>query len=294
MKSHLTLPLVAFLAFLGGLILNAAPTEGDYRKVLADKITAEAEGRLKLVAFKTTNAVEKTVGDVPVRSTDYEAELEFLEDTKWNVHPGIQFQDFRTWKMVHSSGAKFDTAKFNDDLTHPGQDFIRGSRARIQGTIASAKLEGKWSAPEVVGQLQPPTLEEAARAPLTTEERAAQSLECLKNLKQAGLAMQLWLLDNRNVMPTNWLEMRHDIYNPTLLICPGDTNRVDIAAVKDREVAWKAIEKRGISYETKPLGEELSWEPSLVIMRCPVHGNHLTFDGKVVQKLPDGSFGPPR
>lgn len=295
MKIQALLRLVTAAACLGHFPLNAALTEEDCRKYLADKITAEGEGRIKLVTFKTTKLVQMLVNDeVPLRGCAYEAELEFLEDTKWNVHPGIEIREFKTWKMVSATTRGFDAAKFNEEINHPGLDFPRGSRAGIVGTISSWYRDNKWSAPEILAGIRPPKIEEPAIGGPTSKERAAQSEKCLENLKQLGLAVWIYRTDYRSMMPASFLQLTNEITDGKLLICPADTNRVDALKKNNRE-CWAELFKRGSTYQLEWAGKDSDLRADGdVMLRCSVHGSFCNFKGKVIERRPDGSLGPPR
>lgn len=294
-KIPLLVRLVAALACFGSFTLNAALTEEDCRKLLADKIAAEGEGRIKLGAFKTTKLVQMLIKDeVPIRGCEYVAELEFLEDTKWNVHPGIEFKDFKTWKTVSATRSGFDPAKFNEEINHPGLDFTRGSRTRIVGTMTSWYREKKWGEPEIVGGILPPQIEAAEAKGLGSRERAALSAKCLENLKQLGLAVWIYRTDEKSMMPATLVQLTNEVSNATLTICPSDVLRADILKLESG-TQWPEVTKWGSSYLLEWAGKNADLRADGdVMIRCPIHGHFCNFKGKVIEKFPDGSLGPPR
>jgi len=294
-KIQALLRLVTAAACLGHFPLNAALTEEDCRKFLADKITAEGEGRIKLVTFKTTKLVQMLVNDeVPLRGCAYEAELEFLEDTKWNVHPGIEIREFKTWKMVSATTRGFDAAKFNEEINHPGLDFPRGSRAGIVGTISSWYRDNKWSAPEILAGIRPPKYEAPATGGPTPLERAEQSTKCLENLQNLGFVLLRYRTENTSMMPASFFQLTNEIGLGRILVCPADTNRADILKIDPRE-QWAPVMKRGSTYQLEWAEKDSNLrEDGDVMIRCPVHGSFCNFAGKVIEKRPDGSLGPPR
>ena len=56
----------------------------------------------------------------------------------------------------------------------------------------------------------------------------AESVACINNLKQIGLAARIWAndnSDNSDVFPSNWLMMTNELATPKILICPSDKGR---------------------------------------------------------------------
>jgi hypothetical protein len=104
-------------------------------------------------------------------------------------------------------------------------------------------------------------------------QERAQSIQCVNNLKQIGLATRIWANDNRDVFPPNLLSMSNELVTPKILVCPGDTNR---PAATD----WASCSSASCSYEyLAPNGS--SDDPLRVLSRCPIHGNIGLCDGSV-------------
>jgi hypothetical protein len=99
--------------------------------------------------------------------------------------------------------------------------------ARLKGEIAqlqqlqteNVKLRAQVAAPPELG-LTPEETESLAKA----KERAL-SIACVNNLKQFGLAVRVWALDNNDSNPPNVLSMSNELSTPKILVCPADTNR---------------------------------------------------------------------
>jgi hypothetical protein len=103
-------------------------------------------------------------------------------------------------------------------------------------------------------------------------ERAA-SIRCINNLKQFGLAVRVWSLDNNDKYPPNVVCMSNELSTPNILVCPSDTNRT--AAVN-----FFSFTTANCSYEY--FGADASdTEPTRVLSRCPIHGHVGLCDGSV-------------
>src|SRR5439155_12737122 len=104
----------------------------------------------------------------------------------------------------------------------------------------------------------------------------AQSIACINNLKQIGLAARVWAKDNYDILPPNWLSMSNELSTPKVLVCPADTTRT---AAEN----WASFSAANVSYEfLNPNGSET--EAQVVLARCPSH-NHICLSDGSVQKL---------
>jgi hypothetical protein len=107
-------------------------------------------------------------------------------------------------------------------------------------------------------------------------ERAA-SIMCVNNLKQFGLAVRVWSLDNNDKYPPNIVCMSNELSTPKILVCPSDTNRTAAANFLNFSTA-------NCSYEY--FGADASdTEPTRVLSRCPIHGNIGLCDGSVQRSI---------
>ena len=108
---------------------------------------------------------------------------------------------------------------------------------------------------------------------LATAKAKAESIQCINNLKQMGLAVRTWAIDNSDMSPPDMLSMSNELSTPKILVCPGD---------KTREAAngWAAFTAAHCSYEY--LGPSApDTEPNRVMFRCPIHGHVCLSDGSV-------------
>lgn len=115
----------------------------------------------------------------------------------------------------------------------------------------------------------------------------AQSIACMNNLKQLGLAAKIYATDHNEVYPPDFLAMKEILMTTRVLVCPGEPNRGAKSAL-----TWEDLKTAQVSYEY--LGRDLKDStPGIekkVLFRCRIHGHVCLGDGAVIQKSP----GAPR
>lgn len=110
--------------------------------------------------------------------------------------------------------------------------------------------------------------------PFAVMKTKAESVGCINNLKQIGLAGRLWAnAHSTDVLPTDWLTMKKELNTPKILTCPGDTGRI-------RATSWEEFDGASVSYEF-PSVEPSEQDPYTVFARCLVHGAVALCDGSV-------------
>lgn len=109
------------------------------------------------------------------------------------------------------------------------------------------------------------------------------SLHCINQLKQIGLAARIWSLDNWERCPTNFPAFANELQQPELLYCPA--NHARPAATNWSDVEWSRIDY--VWYYTPGI---IDGDPEFICCRCLVHGNYGKADGSVVLvgKYPTG------
>jgi hypothetical protein len=136
----------------------------------------------------------------------------------------------------------------------------------------NATLRSQVAAPPELG-LTPEETEALGKA----KERAM-SIACVNNLKQFGLAVRTWALDNNDSNPPNVLSMSNELSTPKVLFCPADTTR---QAATD----WTSFSTANCSYEFLAPSENTDADPQRVLSRCPIHGHIGLADGSVQSSI---------
>ena len=108
----------------------------------------------------------------------------------------------------------------------------------------------------------------------------AQSISCVNNLKQIGLAARIYATDHNDAYPPDFLSMKNELATPKILICPEAPNsglRVTLT--------WENFDPSQSSYEyvTRDLKESTPGFEKKVLFRCRVHGHACMGDGSVWQ-----------
>ena len=109
----------------------------------------------------------------------------------------------------------------------------------------------------------------------------AQSITCVNNLKQMGLAARIYATDHNDTFPSNFLAMKDELNTPKILICPSDPNHAVSATL-----TWENFDPSQSSYEfvTRGLTESTPGVEKKVFFRCKVHGHECMGDGSVRMK----------
>lgn len=102
----------------------------------------------------------------------------------------------------------------------------------------------------------------------------ADRIRCVNNLKQLGLAVRIWGVDNGDKAPPDVMSLQAALAgNASLLVCPSDPNRKPASN-------WQSLTTANISYEYLGASADFT-EPSRVLFRCAIHGNVALMDGSV-------------
>jgi hypothetical protein len=131
----------------------------------------------------------------------------------------------------------------------------------------NAKMRTQIAAPPA-GFLTPEETDALAKA-----KEKAESIRCVNNLKQMGLAVRVWAIDNSEMSPPDMLSMSNELSTPIILVCPADHGR---EAAKN----WASYSSANCSYEYLAQSAPDN-EPTRVLFRCPIHGHVCLSDGSV-------------
>lgn len=164
------------------------------------------------------------------------------------------------------------------DLTAAEQEEIARLKERVkQLTAEIAQLEQTQRENEALRRqiAAPPTLSPDEVDALAKAKEKAMSIQCINNLKQFGLAVRVWALDNSEIFPPDTLSMSNELSTPKILVCPAETNR-PVAK------SWETFTTANLSYEyLTPSATNADLEPNRVLSRCPIHGHIGLCDGSV-------------
>jgi hypothetical protein len=161
-----------------------------------------------------------------------------------------------------STPAEDEYSRLTDQAAQLSAEIAKLEQVRAE----NEDLRHKIVAGSAGNQLTPDELQKLDEA----RERS-DSIRCVNNLKQIGLAVKIWALDHQDVYPTNFLCMSNELNTPKILACPGDTNRVAAAS-------FSSYTDANCSYEFFFGSDQ---EPNQILTRCPIHGNIGLCDGSV-------------
>jgi hypothetical protein len=114
--------------------------------------------------------------------------------------------------------------------------------------------------------------------PFAQAKKKAESIACINNLKQIGLAARIWAMnnktDNKELYPSDFVSMSNELTTTKILICPGDKG-------KTAAENWSAFDAASASYEILAPGisDRVSDAANVVYARCPIHNSVVCVDG---------------
>ncbi len=106
-------------------------------------------------------------------------------------------------------------------------------------------------------------------------KQKAQTISCVNNLKQIGLAARMYANQHGDVYPKDFVSMKDELSSPRILVCPADKS-------KTPATSWATFNEADASYVIVTPGAKAT-DPQTVFARCPIHGNVCLVDGSVQQ-----------
>lgn len=103
----------------------------------------------------------------------------------------------------------------------------------------------------------------------------ASEIRCVNNLKQLGLAAQIYAVENAKRMPGSWIQVTNEISATQILVCPVDGTH-SVAPT------WAAFTDAHVSYPLDSKGVTTA-DANRVIAHCPIHAHVLLANGSVIQ-----------
>ena len=150
-----------------------------------------------------------------------------------------------------------------------------------------------------VGLVYPLVLAAMLLPALAQAKSKAQSIMCVSNMRQFGLAFQMFAMDHDDRFPFNvstnapgaglqlgsvdlvqtLQALSTNLSNPMLLVCPADKSKHPATSMANLTAA-------NISYTIMTGPEVDTHHPRQMLARCPIHGHELYCDGSVQQRRP--------
>lgn len=113
----------------------------------------------------------------------------------------------------------------------------------------------------------------AQQAAAVAAKAQADSIQCINQLKQIGLAGRMWAAGHNESLPPDFPSLNQQLTDPRILICPSDPAKTPAAN-------WAQIQPANISYTLISPGNSTN-EPEKVFIQCPLHGHACLVDGSV-------------
>jgi len=263
------------------------PTVSDARQTLQQRIEQQAEGRIKLVSFKSNASPKAVPWDTDGRRkflVTYEAEIEFTEPCVWET----QYEE---------KPGTFKTYKLNTLEPVPGRVFrvpAKGERFTLQGQIALQGTGEGWEATSFFWSDPPErTVELNARR------------RCQLNLEQLGNAFRRWSGEHKGQFPFNvstnaggtrelsvqgpngceqnpgppFQAIAPQLPGPETLMCPA-------GAKKSAATSFEKLRFDTVSYRLQLSTNSVSTMPPAGLVHCPFHNLTLCTDGSVTKGQP--------
>lgn len=114
---------------------------------------------------------------------------------------------------------------------------------------------------------------------LSRAKEKAQTIRCVMNLKEVGIAARMYADAHNHVYPSDLKQIAQTVGDPKVFKCPADTKATaatNLSTLSDANISYEIVEP-GMT----PSGDN---DPTKVYIRCPIHNNQLMGDGSVIQQ----------
>lgn len=251
-----------------------------------------AVGNGYLVLASSDRLVEEMIAALKGQSPGLRETPEFKRLSAGLMTTGNQFA-FVSEKYTRTILSIVRSAMAAQGSDNPASKMLQPLLASAYGKVAysvAANTEEGWLAEsngneEPVAALMGPmvvapvaVMAGMALPALANAKQKAQTIACINNLKQIGLAARVYATDHEDVLPKDFLSMKAELSTPKVLFCPQDAEHAPFATG-----SWGDLDLTKISYEMVNPGAKES-EPEKVYVRCRIHGTECRADGSVVQR----------
>ncbi len=126
-------------------------------------------------------------------------------------------------------------------------------------------------------------------------KRRAESIRCVNNMKQLGLAVRIFATDNGDDFPPDLKSVLPYGTGSKTLLCPEDFGKPNLSVDDLKAMSTEQVSSYS-SYEFLAPGPgKFETDPQRVMFRCPFHGHVALCDGSVqmIQPLAEQAKQPP-
>ncbi len=189
-----------------------------------------------------------------------------------------ELQINRTSAADSASADARDLARLRNEVSQLRKQAAEAATLRAQAAEAARLRAQLATATQDLARAESALADAAKLSPEQMQQLKgeAQSVRCVSNLKQIGLAARLWANDHNDVFPPDFISMKDELGSPRILFCPADAAAIPVAE-------WSQLNPSAISYRfLNPNGNES--DPTKLLTMCPIHGHVCLSDGSVQRR----------